>query len=315
MRPELLAPAGSPEALRAAVQNGADAVYLGWGDFNARRGAKNFSDEEFADALAYCHERGVRVFLTLNTLVTDRELPAALETAAAAARLGVDAVLVQDWGLFDLLRRALPDLPLHASTQMSLFTSGGAKEIAADGCERVVIARECSAEDTRTICENCPVEVEVFAHGALCMCYSGQCEMSALIGGRSGNRGRCAQPCRLPYGVNAPAKNAYPLSLKDSCLADRLGEMADMGVACVKLEGRMKRPEYVAVITRIYARLLEEGRSPTSQELAELEQAFSRSGFTDWYWQGRHGAAMFGTRPENAPDPKELFDEARRAYE
>ena len=222
---------------------------------------------------------------------------------------------MQDWGLFDLLRRALPDLPLHASTQMSLFTSGGAKEIAADGCERVVIARECSAEDTRTICENCPVEVEVFAHGALCMCYSGQCEMSALIGGRSGNRGRCAQPCRLPYGVNAPARNAYPLSLKDSCLADRLGEMADMGVACVKLEGRMKRPEYVAVITRIYARLLEEGRSPTSQELAELEQAFSRSGFTGWYWQGRHGAAMFGTRPENAPDPKELFDEARRAYE
>ena len=219
MRPELLAPAGSPEALRAAVQNGADAVYLGWGAFNARRGAKNFSDEEFAAALAYCHERGVRVFLTLNTLVTDRELPQALETAVQAGRLGVDAVLVQDWGLFGLLRRTLPDLPLHASTQMSLFTSGGAREIAADGCERVVIARECSAEDTRTICENCPVEVEVFAHGALCMCYSGQCGMSALIGGRSGNRGRCAQPCRLPYGVNAPAKKAYPLSLKDRCLA------------------------------------------------------------------------------------------------
>ena len=315
MRPELLSPAGSPEALRAAVQNGAGAVYLGWGAFNARRGAKNFSDQEFADALVYCHERGVRVFLTLNTLVTDRELPSALETARKAARLGVDSVLVQDWGLFDLLRRALPDLPLHASTQMSLFTSGGAREIAADGCERVVIARECSAEDTRTICENCPVEVEVFAHGALCMCYSGQCEMSALIGGRSGNRGRCAQPCRLPYGVNGPAKNTYPLSLKDSCLADRLGEMADMGVACVKLEGRMKRPEYVAVITRIYARLLEEGRGPTDAERAELERAFSRSGFTDGYWRGRHGAAMFGTRPENAPDPKDLFDEARRAYE
>ena len=315
MRPELLAPAGSPEALRAAVQSGADAVYLGWGAFNARRGAKNFSDEEFADALAYCHERGVRVFLTLNTLVTDRELPAALETARAAARLGVDAVLVQDWGLFDLLRRSLPDLPLHASTQMSLFTSGGAREIAADGCERVVIARECSAEDTRAICENCPAEVEVFAHGALCMCYSGQCEMSALIGGRSGNRGRCAQPCRLPYGVNGPVKGSYPLSLKDSCLADRLGDMADMGVACVKLEGRMKRPEYVAVVTGIYARLLEEGRGPTAAEEAELERAFSRSGFTDGYWRGRHGAAMFGTRPENAPDPKELFENARRAYE
>ena len=315
MSMELLSPAGSPEALRAAVQNGADAVYLGWGDFNARRSAKNFSDEEFADALRYCHERGVRVFLTLNTLLTDRELPRALETATAACRMGVDSVLVQDWGLFDLLRQALPDLPLHASTQMSLFTSGGCREMAADGCERVVIARECSAADTAEICKNCPAEVEVFVHGALCMCYSGQCEMSALIGGRSGNRGRCAQPCRLPYGVNEPAKKNYPLSLKDSCLADRLGEMAEMGVACLKLEGRMKRPEYVAVITRIYARLLAEGRRPTAAEKAELEQAFSRSGFTDWYWQGRHGAGMFGTRPENAPDPKELFAQAKAAYE
>ena len=315
MKPELLSPAGSPEALRAAVQNGADAVYLGWGDFNARRSAKNFSDEEFADALRYCRLRGVRVFLTLNTLLTDRELPRAVEIAAQACRLGVDAVLVQDWGLFDLLRQALPDLPLHASTQMSLFTSGGCREMAADGCERVVIARECSAADTAEICKNCPAEVEVFVHGALCMCYSGQCEMSALIGGRSGNRGRCAQPCRLPYGVNEPAKKSYPLSLKDSCLADRLGEMAEMGVACLKLEGRMKRPEYVAVITRIYARLLAEGRRPTAAEKAELEQAFSRSGFTDWYWQGKHGAGMFGTRPENAPEPKELFAQAKAAYE
>ena len=315
MSMELLSPAGSPESLRAAVESGAGAVYLGWGDFNARRNAKNFSDEEFADALRYCHERGVRVFLTLNTLLTDRELPKALETAAAACRMGVDSVLVQDWGLFDLLRQALPDLPLHASTQMSLFTSGGCREMAADGCERVVIARECSAADTAEICKNCPAEVEVFVHGALCMCYSGQCEMSALIGGRSGNRGRCAQPCRLPYGVNEPAKKSYPLSLKDSCLADRLGEMAEMGVACLKLEGRMKRPEYVAVITRIYARLLAEGRRPTAAEKAELEQAFSRSGFTDWYWQGRHGAGMFGTRPEHAPDPKELFAQAKAAYE
>ena len=315
MKPELLAPAGSPESLRAAVQSGAGAVYLGWGDFNARRSAKNFSDEEFAEALAYCHVRGVRVFLTLNTLLTDRELPRALETAAAACRMGVDAILVQDWGLFDLMRRALPDLPLHASTQMSVFTSGGACEMAADGCERVVIARECSAEDTRAICRNCPAEAEVFVHGALCMCYSGQCAMSALIGGRSGNRGRCAQPCRLPYGVDESAKKSYPLSLKDSCLACELGDMEKMGVACLKLEGRMKRSEYVAVITRIYARLLEEGREPTPAESAELEQAFSRSGFTDWYWQGRHGAAMFGTRPENAKDPKELFAAAKAAYE
>ena len=315
MRPELLAPAGSPESLRAAVQNGADAVYLGWGEFNARRGAKNFNDQEFADALVYCHARGVRVFLTMNTLLTDRELPAALETAATACRLGVDAVLVQDWGLFDLLRKALPDLPLHASTQMSVFTSGGACEAAADGCERVVIARECSREDTAEICKNCPVEIETFVHGALCMCYSGQCAMSAVVGSRSGNRGRCAQPCRLPYGFNEPAKKNYPLSLKDSCLAGELEDMADMGVACLKLEGRMKRPEYVAVISRVYARLLEEGRGPTAAEKAELEQAFSRSGFTDWYWQGKHGAGMFGVRPENAPDPRALFDAAKASYE
>ena len=198
MGPELLSPAGSPEALRAAVQHGADAVYLGWGEFNARRSAKNFSDEEFREALRYCHARGVRVFLTLNTLVTDRELPKAAETAAEASALGIDAILVQDWGLFDLLRKSLPDLPLHASTQMSIFTTGGAREAAADGCERVVIARECSREDTKTIIENCPAEIEIFVHGALCMCYSGQCAMSALIGSRSGNRGRCAQPCRLP---------------------------------------------------------------------------------------------------------------------
>ena len=315
MGPELLSPAGSPEALRAAVQHGADAVYLGWGEFNARRSAKNFSDEEFREALRYCHARGVRVFLTLNTLVTDRELPKAAETAAEASALGIDAILVQDWGLFDLLRKSLPDLPLHASTQMSIFTTGGAREAAADGCERVVIARECSREDTKTIIENCPAEIEIFVHGALCMCYSGQCAMSALIGSRSGNRGRCAQPCRLPYGVDERAKNKYPLSLKDSCLAGELQDMARMGVSCLKLEGRMKRPEYVAVIARIYSTLLEEDRAPTAAEEKELEEAFSRSGFTDWYWQGRRGSGMFGTRPENAPEPKELFNAAKAAYE
>lgn len=315
MKPELLCPAGSPESLRAAVQNGADAVYLGWGEFNARRGAKNFTDTEFTDALAYCHERGVRVFLTLNTLLSDRELPQALSTARRACLLGVDAVLVQDWGLLSLLRESLPDLPLHASTQMSIFTSGGACEAAAAGMERVVIARECSKEDTAAICENCPAEVEVFVHGALCMCYSGQCAMSAIIGGRSGNRGRCAQPCRLPYGVNEPAGSRYPLSLKDSCLAGQLGDMESLGVACLKLEGRMKRPEYVAVVTNIYARLLREKRGPTAGEMRELEEAFSRSGFTDWYWQSKRGAGMFGTRPEDAADPKELFAAAKAAYQ
>lgn len=311
---ELLSPAGGWDSLVAAVQSGADAVYMGFGAYNARRSAKNFTEEEFAQAVRYCHLRGVKVYLTLNTLLTDRELSGAAELLHKASRLGADAVLIQDWGVWQLARQAAPELPLHASTQMSLFTSGGAREIAADGCERVVIARECSAEDTRTICENCPVEVEVFAHGALCMCYSGQCGMSALIGGRSGNRGRCAQPCRLPYGVNAPAKKAYPLSLKDSCLAGRLEEMGAMGVSCVKLEGRMKRPEYVAVITGIYRRLLDEKRGPSREESRQLEAAFSRSGFTDGYYKGRTGPEMFGTRPENAPEPKELFARAKAGY-
>ena len=255
----------------------------------------------------------MRVFLTLNTLLTDRELPRALETARKACRLGVDAVLVQDWGLLDLLRQALPDLPLHASTQMSIFTSGGANEVASDGCERVVLARECSREDTEAICAACPAEIEIFAHGALCMCYSGQCAMSAVVGGRSGNRGTCAQPCRLPYGVDEPAANRYPLSLKDNSLAQDLSGIRD--VACLKLEGRMKRPEYVAVVTGIYARLLEESRGPTPAEERELELAFSRSGFTDAYWRGRRGVEMFGTRPENAPEPRELFERAKATYE
>ena len=312
---ELLAPAGGYEALTAAVQNGADAVYMGFGAFNARRSAKNFTDEEFASAVRYCHLRGVRVFLTLNTLLTDRELPGAAAALRKASAMGVDAVLVQDWGLLTLAKEIVPDLPLHASTQMSLFTLGGANAAAALGMERVVLARELDRDEVREICAGCGAEIEVFGHGALCMCYSGQCEMSAVLGQRSGNRGACAQPCRLPYGVNGPCRDAHPLSLKDANLSAYLRDMASMGVACLKLEGRLKRPEYVAVVTGIYRRLLDEKRLPTAEESRALEQAFSRSGFTDGYWLGKKGKAMFGTRPENAPEPKELFARAKAAYE
>lgn len=312
---ELLSPAGGYDALVAAVQSGADAVYMGFGAFNARRSAKNFTDEDFASAVRYCHLRGVRVFLTLNTLVTDRELPQAAEALRNASRMGVDAVLVQDWGLLTLAREIVPDLPIHASTQMSLFTLGGANEAAALGMERVVLARELCRDDIAEICKGCGAEIEIFGHGALCMCYSGQCEMSAVLGQRSGNRGACAQPCRLPYGVNAPCRNGYPLSLKDANLSACLQDMERIGVDCLKIEGRMKRPEYVAVVTGIYRHLLDERRQPTAAEGAALEQAFSRSGFTDGYWRGKKGKAMFGTRPENAPEPKELFAKAREVYE
>ena len=312
---ELLSPAGGLDSLIAAVQTGADAVYMGFGAFNARRSAKNFTDEEFASAVAYCHLRGARVFLTLNTLLTDRELEQAAESLRKASDMGVDAILVQDWGLLTLAREIVPDVPLHASTQMSLFTLGGANEAAALGLERVVLARELARDEIREICAGCPAEIEVFAHGALCMCYSGQCEMSAVVGERSGNRGACAQPCRLPYGVNGPCRGGHPLSLKDANLSAYLTEMEAMGVACLKLEGRMKRPEYVAVVTGIYRRLLDEKRQPTAEESRRLEQAFSRSGFTDGYWLGKKGPQMFGTRPENAPEPKELFAKAREMYE
>lgn len=311
---ELLSPAGGWEAMVAAVQNGADAVYMGFGGLNARRGARNFTDEEFREAVAYCHLRGVKVYLTLNTLVTDRELPAAAEALKKASDMGVDAILIQDWGIWHMAREIAPDVPLHASTQMSLHTLGGACRAAELGLERVVLARELSRRDIHTITRGCPAEIEVFGHGALCMCYSGQCEMSAVIGGRSGNRGACAQPCRLPYGVNEKAAGGHPLSLKDANLADYVQELEQMGVACLKLEGRMKRPEYVAVITGIYRRLLDEKRGPSQEESRQLEAAFSRSGFTDGYYKGRTGPEMFGTRPENAPEPKELFARAKAGY-
>ena len=314
MTTELLAPAGGQEALVAAVQSGADAVYMGFGAFNARRNARNFSDEEFRAAVSYCHLRGVKVYLTLNTLVTDRELPLLAEEARLASACGVDAILVQDWGVLDTLRALIPDVPLHASTQMSLHTLSGVKESARLGMTRAVLARELSREEIAEICGKSPIEIETFVHGALCMCYSGQCEMSAVIGRRSGNRGACAQPCRLPYGFSGKA-NAHPLSLKDACLAPFVPEMQDAGVACLKIEGRMKRPEYVAAVTEIYARLLREHRAPTKDEQKKLALAFSRDGFTEGYYRGARGRGMFGTRPENAKWPEECFGELRARYE
>ena len=310
---EILSPAGSPEALRAAVCAGADAVYLGFGQFNARRGAKNFTRDEFAAAVSHCHLRGVKVYLTLNTLCSDREMAQAVDCAVQASQLGADAVLVQDMGLVRALRQCAPDLPLHASTQMTLHSLDGVKQAADLGMTRAVLARELSRRDIAYICEHSPIEIEVFVHGALCMCYSGQCFMSSVIGGRSGNRGMCAQPCRLPYGWGDWA-DGHPLSLKDMSLAGHLKELRDMGVASAKIEGRMKRPEYVYIVTKIYADALREEREPRLEELSRLEQAFSRQGFTDGYFVEEKGPDMFGVR-EEAKNPRELFAQARAAYE
>ena len=310
---ELLSPAGSPEAVTAAVQSGADAVYLGYGDFNARRNAANFSEEELAAAVGYCHLRGVKVYLTLNTLLTDKELPLAAETAAQADRAGVDAILVQDLGVARMLRQVAPDVDLHASTQMTVHSLDGVLAAAELGMKRVVLSRELPKNQIAYICKHSPVEIEVFVHGALCMCYSGQCFFSSVIGGRSGNRGLCAQPCRLNYGWNNTA-DAPLLSLKDMSLAGHLKELSDMGVACVKIEGRMKRPEYVAIVTKIYAAAIREGREPTREELRALELAFSRQGFTDGYFLDRKGPDMFGVREENKTDPGALFAQAKAEY-
>ena len=310
---ELLAPAGSMEALRAAVCNGADAVYLGADTFNARINARNFSAADLQEAVVYCHVRGVKVHLTLNTLVLDREMPRAAELIRLAASCGVDAFIVQDLGVVSLCRQLAPDVPIHASTQMSIHSLEGVMEAAALGCSRVVLARELPAEEIAHICKKSPVEIEVFVHGALCMCYSGQCYLSSVIGRRSGNRGQCAQPCRLPYGYGRFESTRYPLSLKDNCLAGELDELRRMGVASIKIEGRMKRPEYVAIVTRAYRTVLNGGKLMPS-DLQELETAFSRQGFTDGYFRGQTGSDMFGRRQEGE-DTADLFASARATYE
>ena len=310
---ELLAPAGSMEALRAAVCNGADAVYLGADTFNARMNARNFSAADLQEAVVYCHVRGVKVHLTLNTLVLDREMPRAAELIRLAASCGVDAFIVQDLGVVSLCRQLAPDVPIHASTQMSIHSLEGVMEAAALGCSRVVLARELPAEEIAHICKRSPVEIEVFVHGALCMCYSGQCYLSSVIGRRSGNRGQCAQPCRLPYGYGRFESTRYPLSLKDNCLAGELDELRRMGVASIKIEGRMKRPEYVAIVTRAYRTVLNGGKLMPS-DLQELETAFSRQGFTDGYFRGQTGSDMFGRRQEGE-DTADLFASARATYE
>lgn len=287
---EILSPAGSFASMKAAVCSGADAVYFGADRFNARRNAENFSDEALPEQIRYCHERGVRCHGTLNTLVTQRELPRALETAEALIRAGVDALIIQDAGLASLLKQRT-DLPLHASTQLTIHSLDGVLWAEQQGFSRVVLSREISRKDLEYIAARTPLELEIFVHGALCMCYSGQCYMSSFLGGRSGNRGECAQPCRLPY------RGGYRLSLKDLCLLKYLPEFEQMGIASLKIEGRMKSPEYVSAVTSAYA-AAKRGEVYSPETEAYLAGVFSRSGFTDGYYTESRGSEMFGVRSE-----------------
>lgn len=291
---EILAPVGSAEMLVAAVRCGADAVYMGASAFHARRGSHSFSDEELREAVAYCHAHGTRVHITLNTLIREEEMEKALSVAKAASAAGADALIVQDVGLAARIHAAVPSLPLHASTQLSCHTPAGVKRLRDMGFSRVVLAREMTADEIKA-CAGLGCELEMFVHGALCMSVSGQCYFSAMLGGRSGNRGACAQTCRLPFRPDGSLnKEQAALSLKDMSLLSHMADLPSLGVCSLKIEGRMKRPEYVAAAVTVY-RAASRGEIPDEQTVADLEAVFSRSGFTDGYLTGKR-RDMFGTR-------------------
>ncbi|MBE6694755.1 MAG: U32 family peptidase [Ruminococcaceae bacterium] len=307
--PELLCPVGSFEVLRSAVAAGADAVYLGAYAFNARINAHNFDADSLTEAVALAHDGGTRVYLTLNTAIFDREMGGLLSTAEAAARSGVDAFIVADLGAAAEIHRALPNMPLHASTQMSGHCADIGKVLRGKGFTRFVIAREATLSDLEHAVQSSGLEVEAFVHGALCVSHSGQCLFSSVVGGHSGNRGECAQPCRLPYCTRR-GTNGYPLSLKDLSLAAHVPALIDSGVASLKIEGRMKSADYVRTVTSIWRLLLDDGRSATQDELRELADAFSRGGFTDGYFTGKINSSMMGIRSDDDKEKTALL--ARR---
>ena len=312
---EILAPVGSEEMLRAAVFSGADAVYLGFSGFNARTGAGNFDADSLKEAVRFCHARGVKVHVALNTTVYGGELAALAAAVKAVAESGADAVICQDLAVAQLIGRIAPDLPRHGSTQMSVHTLQGALELKELGFTRVVLARELSLPEVEHITKHCGIETECFVHGALCMCVSGQCYMSAFLGGRSGNRGSCAGPCRLPFEANALPEGKpgrlHHLSLKDNSVIDQLDKLQALGVASAKIEGRLRTPEYVAAA--VSACLA--GREGRAYDRDLLKNAFSRSGFTSGYLDGKIDGTMFGVRSEaDAEQTKKTLPMLRELY-
>lgn len=305
---ELLAPAGSYEALRAAVTSGADAVYLGGTRFSARGSCANFDIEQLKNSVSYCHDRGVMVHIAANTLIKENECEEFLAYLGELNDIGVDAVIVQDIGMARAARLIYPDLPLHASTQLTCASLNSAKFLEDIGFSRIVLARELDKKSIEKICHNTKAEIEVFVHGAICMSYSGQCLMSSMIGGRSGNRGFCAQPCRLPYNFINNGKNVnkgYLLSPKDMCLVNYLDDLKECGVNSLKIEGRLKRSEYVSSVVGVYRKCIDEGRKATRAEYGELLDAFNRSGFTDGYFTKNIGMGMMSyENPSNIAENK-----------
>ena len=312
---EILAPVGSEEMLRAAVFSGADAVYLGFSGFNARTGAGNFDADSLKEAVRFCHARGVLVHVALNTTVYDPELASLAQAVRAVAESGADAVICQDMAVATLIGKIAPQLPRHGSTQMSVHTLQGALKLKELGFTRVVLARELSLPEVEHITKNCGIETECFVHGALCMSMSGQCYMSAFLGGRSGNRGSCAGPCRLPFEANTlpdgkPGR-LHHLSLKDNSVIDRLDKLQELGVASAKIEGRLRTPEYVAAAVNACLA----GREGRAYDRDTLKNAFSRSGFTSGYLDGKINGNMFGVRSEaDAELTKKTLPALRELY-
>ncbi|WP_332376168.1 DUF3656 domain-containing protein [Faecalibacterium taiwanense] len=312
---EILAPVGNEEMLRAAVFSGADAVYLGFSGFNARTSANNFNADTLKDAVTFCHARGVAVHVALNTTVYGGELPALEQAIRAVAASGADAVICQDLAVATLIGKIAPQLPRHGSTQMSVHSLQGALELKELGFTRVVLARELSMPEVEHITKHCGIETECFVHGALCMCVSGQCYMSAFLGGRSGNRGSCAGPCRLPFEANTLPEGKpgrlHHLSLKDNSVIDKLDKLQALGVASAKIEGRLRTPEYVAAA--VSACLA--GREGRAYDRDLLKNAFSRSGFTSGYLDGKIDGTMFGVRSEaDAEQTKKTLPMLRELY-
>ncbi|MBE7038612.1 MAG: U32 family peptidase [Ruminococcaceae bacterium] len=301
---EVLSPAGDFETFKAAVNNGADAIYLGGKSFSARKNAQNFTNEEIIDAVKYAHLRNVKVYVTLNTLVMDNELEEVFEFIKFCYEANVDALIIQDLAVLRIVKDYFPDFPCHASTQMTISSLEGVKLAKEMGFSRVVLSRELSFEEIKYIADNTDAELEVFVHGALCVCYSGQCLLSSIIGSRSGNRGACAQPCRLNYnlidydGKKVFKDSKYLLSPKDLCLADEIEQLKKIGIKSLKIEGRMKNKEYVSLVTGAYSDAVKRG-SVSDDTLMELENIFSRSGFTKAYFDNNINRNMLNFDKNN----------------
>ena len=310
---EILSPAGTPESVVAAVQNGADAIYLEYGEDSVHTETEGFTPDDFGRALEYCRIRGVKTYLALDKLMYDYELPLVAERAKAACRLGIDAIIVQDLGVMMAVRKAVPEVPLHAGARMSAHSIEGVMMLAAMGFKRVAIAHELSRKKVAYICRHSPIEIEVFGHGSQCICYSGQCYMSAVVNHNSNSRKMCTQPCRMNYNAVGHSVK-HPLSLKDSCLADYLEDLYMLGVTSVKIEGLAKRPEYTAIVTGVYAKAAQKGKIPTENVLRALQATFSQQGFTDGYYTERKDADMLGVPSEDEKDDSVIFSTARKNY-